>query len=164
VLYQWLGEAQYGQRKFELAIKAFSESIKRLESDASYDDAICGIMTAYVRIGDSFVKLGRLAEAEAAYKTALSKSDAAVAVKHADLPALLPIAAAHAGLSNLKLVSAARASAEQTGLRKQSCDESFHAQKFAKLIPVAFFFNPVNYPVIPLTDRPSQSCAKPTQP
>ena len=164
VLYQWLGEAQYRQGEFEPAIKSFRKSIERLESDALYDDAICGIMTAHVRIGDSLMKLGRLAEAEAAYKTALSKSEASVAVKHLDLPVLLPVIAAHSGLSNLYLVSAAHVSAEQTGRKKQSCDEYFEAQKFARLIPVRFAINPVNYPVVPVTGQQSQSCSKAVQP
>jgi eukaryotic-like serine/threonine-protein kinase len=163
VLYQWLGEAQYRQGKFDLAIKSFRKSLERMAQDASNDDAICGIMTAYVRIGDSLANLGRPAEAETAYKTALAKIDPATAVKHADLPALLPLAAVHAGLGNLKLAAASRshAPADEEGLRRQGCDESTESQKIRKLIPTAFAFNPVSFPVVPV--KSPQMCSQPVQ-
>ena len=163
-MYQWLGEAQYAQGEFEPAIKSYRKSLDNLAQDASNDDAICGIMTAYVRIGDALAKLVRPAEAEAAYKTALSKTDPTIAVKHADLPALLPLAAAHAGLGNLALAAASRSHdpADAESLRRHGCDESAESQKIRKLIPAALAFNPVNYPVVPVKPADSsQMCNQP---
>lgn len=112
-------------------------------------------MTAYVRIGDARLKLGRTAEAEAAYRIALSKSDVSVAARNGDLPALLPIAAAHARLGDLKLASISNlALPEQDVLRREGCGEYKESEKIASLIPVAIEFNPANYPLAPL--RPAQ--------
>lgn len=160
VLYQWLGEAQFGQGKFDLALKSFKKSVEILGAEPSNDDAISGIMTAYVRIGDTLVRLGRLPEAAAFFSSALSKSDPALAVRHRDLPVLIPIAAAHASLGNLKLASAAAAhgAAEQDRLLRQGCEEYAHAQEIKKLIPVAFAFNPANYPAPELKAEAPQAC------
>jgi len=150
VLYAWLGEAQFGAGRFDEALKSFRASAKELESDADNDDAICGSMTAYVRIGDALMKLGRPAEAEAAYSKALSlpKYEAALAIERADLPALLPMAAAHAGLGELRLAaaSAIHNPAEQDSLRMQGCDEMNKALDIDRHLPVAFAFNPANFP------------------
>lgn len=151
VLYQWLGEAQFAEGKFDAAMRSFQTSIERLKSDSSNDDAVSGIITAQVRIGDSLLKLGRRSEAEAAYRMALSSSDAAVAKRNDDFPALLPTAAAHAGLGNLKLASVTtHTPLEQSALRREGCREVRESERIAKLIPVAFSFNPVNYPLVPL--------------
>ena len=150
VLYQWLGETQYGQRKFEPAIKSFRKSIESLGQDASNDDAICGLMTANVRIGDSLLKLGRPADAEAAYRTALSKSDTALAIKRADIPALLPIAAAHAGIGDVNFASASlvKDPTERDRLRAQGCEEYRQAGELNKRITVQWTFNPTNFPAV----------------
>ena len=148
VLYQWLGEAQFGGGKFEAALKSFKKSLENLAADAGNDDAICGIMTAYVRTGDVLARLGRTADAEAAYRSALSEFDADLAIKHADLPALLVLAAAHVSLGNLRFASAfaAHDPAEQKTLRQRGCDEYSEGRTFNKLIPVSFAFSPVNIP------------------
>ena len=150
VLYQWLGEAQFGEGKFDASVQSFRKSVERLGQDASNDDAICGIMTAYVRIGDSLAKLHRAPEAEAAYRTSLSKADTTVAERHGDVPVLLPIAAAHAGLGNLKLAiaSGAHTPAEQDRQRKQACDELREAGSIGSLVPVTFAINPANFPQV----------------
>jgi len=148
VLYQWLGEAQFGQGKHEQALKSFKKSLEILADNGGNDDAICGIMTAYVRIGDILATLARTADAETAYRSALSKSNADVAIKYADLPVLLVLAAAHAGLGNLKFASASvvKNPAEQDTLRRDGCDEYAEARNFNKHIPVPFAFSPVNFP------------------
>lgn len=161
VLYQWLGEAQFGKGKFEQAMKSYKKSLDSLASDADNDDAICGIMTAYVRTGDALSKLGRAADAEAAYRTALSKSNPDLAIKHANLPALLVLGAGHVGLGNLKFSSAklVHSPAEQNTLHRQGCDEYVAGRNFDQLIPVPFAFSPVNFPApqITIPDLP-QAC------
>jgi non-specific serine/threonine protein kinase/serine/threonine-protein kinase len=161
VLYQWLGEAQFGEGKLDEALKSFKKSLESLATEPENDDAICGIMTAYVRIGDALVKLGRTSDAEAAYRSALSKSNPALAIKHADLPALLVLAGAHAGLGSLKFTSASaiQNSAGQDTLRRQGCDEYVEARNFNRFIPVPFAFNPANFPAprIRIADLP-QAC------
>ena len=148
VLYQWLGEAQFGQGKLEQALKSYKKSLENLATDAENDDAICGIMTAYVRSGDTLAKLGRPAEAEAAYRSALSKSNADLTIRNADLPHLLVLAAAHERLGDLKFASASLVQnpAEQVALRQQGCDEYYGGRHFNNLVPVPFAFSPVNYP------------------
>jgi non-specific serine/threonine protein kinase/serine/threonine-protein kinase len=167
VLYQWLAEAQSGEGKFDQALTSLQKSLEALGTDASNDDAVCGIVTAYVRRGDSLVKLGRIAEAETAYTSAISKSDPAVAIRHADLPAMLAIAAAHAGLANLKFASAsvARNPAERDSERRQGCKEAASAHEISTMIPVAFAFNPVNFPApsVRIAESP-QGCSHLPQP
>jgi len=150
VMYQWLGEAQFGQGKFELAIKSFRKSIQSMGQDTSNDDAICGLMTANVRIGDSLLKLGRTDEAEAAYKAALSKLDRAVAIKRADMPALLPLAAAHAGIGDVNFASSSRVrdSAERDRLRMYACEEYRQARELSQSITVQWTFNPTSFPAV----------------
>jgi tetratricopeptide (TPR) repeat protein len=148
VLYAWLGEAQFGSGKYDQALKSFKKSEEQLQAEGGNDDAICGIMTAYVRMGDAFLKLGRLGEAQAAYKTALSKYDAGAAIKRANFPALLPLAAAHAGLGELNFTTASttKDTARQDALRKRGCDELAAMIEINKVIPVAFSFSPANFP------------------
>jgi tetratricopeptide (TPR) repeat protein len=167
VLYQWLGEAQFGQGKHEQALKSFNKSLEILADNGGNDDAICGIMTAYVRSGDILVTLGRAADAEVAYRSALSKANPAFAIKYADLPVLLVIAAAHAGLGNLKFASASavKSPAEQDALRRHGCDEYSEARNFNKHIPVPFAFSPVNFPAPRVTIAAlQQACANNSPP
>lgn len=65
VLYAWLGEAQFRQGKYEAALQSFKTSIERLGADCSNDDAVCGIMTDLVRMGDVHSKLCQLDKEEA---------------------------------------------------------------------------------------------------
>jgi non-specific serine/threonine protein kinase/serine/threonine-protein kinase len=167
VLYQWLAEAQFGQGKHQQALKSFKKSVEILADNGDNDDAICGIMTAYIRTGDILLRLGRAAEAEAAYQSALSKSKADLAIKHADFPALLVIAAAHAALGNLKFASASvvKNPAEQDALRRHGCDEYSEARNFNKQIPVSFAFSPVNFPAPRVTIAAlQQACANNSSP
>jgi non-specific serine/threonine protein kinase/serine/threonine-protein kinase len=167
VLYQWLGEAQFGQGKHEQALKSFKKSLEILAGNGGNDDAICGIMTAYIRTGDILLKLARTADAEAAYRSALAKSAPASAINNADLPALLLLAAAHAGLGNLKFASAAviHNPAEQDALRRHGCDEYSEARNFKQHIPVSFAFSPVNFPAPRVTIASlEEACANNTSP
>ena len=160
VLYQWMGEAQMGSGKFDAAITSFRKSIEKLGLDAANDDAICGFMTASVRIGDALLKLGRQAEAGAAYKAALAKSDAALAGKRQDMPALMPLAAAHAGLGDLKFAEAslARDSGERDRWRAQGCEEYRQARELTKLITVPWTFNPTSFPGLRTSPALPQAC------
>ncbi len=160
-MHAWLGEAQFGAGKFEQALKSFRKSAQLLESDVQYDDGKCGIVTDYVRIGDALVKLRRLAEAETAYRTALSKSEPGLAAKRADLPALVPIRAAHADMGDLNFVAASsvRDSTQRDRLRVQACEEYRQAREVNQLIPVAWTFNPSNFPAVLLKAAdPLQGC------
>lgn len=125
VQHAWLGEAQLGAGEFDLAVKSFKKSADELESDVQYDDGRCGIVTDYVRMGDALLKLRRSGEAENAYMSALAKSDVNGATLHNDLPALLPIAAAHARIGDLRTEAAisARSPQEQERLQDQACLE-----------------------------------------
>ncbi len=164
VLYSWLGEAQFGAGKYEDALKSFKKAIEFLGADAANDDAICGIMTAYARMGDALAKLGRWGEAETAYKTALSKADPDVAIRKEDLPVLLPLAAAHAQLGNLKFAAASREhnDAQKGGLIRQGCTEYVRARELGRRIPVEFAFNPTNFPAPPRhAAEPPQACSDP---
>jgi tetratricopeptide (TPR) repeat protein len=148
VLYQWMGEAQMGSGKFDAAITSYRKSIEKLGLAATNDDAICGFMTASVRMGDALLKLRRRAEAGTAYKAALAKLDAALAGKRQDMPALMPLAAAHSGLGDLQFAQASPAqnSGELDRLPLQGCEEYRQARELNKLITVSWTFNPTNFP------------------
>jgi tetratricopeptide (TPR) repeat protein len=150
VMYAWLGEAQFGAGKLDQALRSLQKSAQLLESDMQYSDGICGIITDYVRIGDVLVKLERRSEAETAFRTAFARSDPALAAKRADLSALAPIAAAHAEIAHLRFsfASTARDPAQRDRLQAQACEEYHQAHEVNQLIPVAWTFNPGNFPVV----------------
>ncbi|HVU45111.1 MAG TPA: protein kinase [Terracidiphilus sp.] len=133
VLHAWLGEAQLESGEFDQAAKSFKKSADELEGDVQYDDGRCGIVTDYVKIGDALFKERHFSEAESAYQAALSKSDMSFAKQHSDLPALLPISAAHFGLGDLHFVAASleRNPVKQEHLHGEACDEYFAGQEIS---------------------------------
>jgi len=117
-----------------------------MEKDSSDDDSVCGIVSGYVKIGDVLMKLGRSADAETAYKSALDRSNPAAAGKYLDLPALIPLRAAHAGMGEVKIASASRP-ADQAFF--DGCKEYARAEESGTLIPTKLEFNPANFPAFP---------------
>ncbi len=149
VLHAWLAEAQFGSGKFDQAAKTFKKSADELESDVQYDDGRCGIVTDYVKIGDALLRQRRFPEAEAAYKTAISKSDLDTATRHADLPALLPIAAAHSGIGDLRFATASSIHDPQQrqSLQQQGCDAYRVSQQIgSKLNSLSSALSSSNFP------------------
>jgi non-specific serine/threonine protein kinase/serine/threonine-protein kinase len=153
VLHAWLAEAQFGSGNYSGAAKSFRKSADELESDVQYDDGRCGIATDYVRLGDTFAKLHRLSEAEAAYRSALSKSDVNLAVQHADRPALLPAVAAYGGIGNLHFAAAASAhnAEERERLQREACQEYRAGQEIdTKFTALPLAFSSSNFPAFPV--------------
>ena len=146
VLLVWLGEAQYRDGRFRQALDSFRKAVQEMEKDSSDDDSVCGIVSGYVKIGDVLMKLGRSADAETAYKSALDRSNPAAAGKYLDLPALIPLRAAHAGMGEVKIASASRP-ADQAFF--DGCKEYARAEESGTLIPTKLEFNPANFPAFP---------------
>jgi eukaryotic-like serine/threonine-protein kinase len=95
----WLGDVAARQSNLPRALQSFKGSIALLEAkkDPLDDDERCEMATALVRVGQTYIRLGRPQEASAAFEKALGISNPAVALQHNDVPALYPIGEAQAG-------------------------------------------------------------------
>jgi non-specific serine/threonine protein kinase/serine/threonine-protein kinase len=152
VLYTWLGEAQLQTRKYALALNSYKKAAESLEKDVQFDGGRCGITTDYVRMGDTYLKMNRLSEAEASYRAALAKSNLAFASEHEDLPALYPIVGAYSSLGNLQLmVAASSQSSEERGRKRtEGCAAIARSREIQRQIPALISFSPSDFPVPPL--------------
>jgi non-specific serine/threonine protein kinase/serine/threonine-protein kinase len=152
VLYTWLGEAQLETNKFDQALVSYKQAAEALEKDVQYDDGKCGIVTDYIRMGDTYLKMNRLSDAQSAYRAALAKSNLAFAREHEDLPALYPIAAAYSSLGNLQLTVAAgsHSSEERERERSEGCAALARSREIQRQFPAMISFSPSDFPVPPL--------------
>jgi eukaryotic-like serine/threonine-protein kinase len=150
-LYSWLGEAQFQTSKYALALKSYQKAAESLEKDVQYDDGRCGIVTDYIRMGDTYLKMNRFSDAETAYRAALEKSNLAFAREHEDLPALYPIAWAYSSLGNLQLIAAARSRSpeEREHDRSEACAAFARSLEIQRHVPGMISFSPSDFPVTP---------------
>lgn len=77
-----LGMLQYGLRQYEEAVRNYSEAIRRDP----------GSPLLHLQLGDTYVRLGRIAEAQAEYRRALQLNQAQVRVTPTDMRALARLA------------------------------------------------------------------------
>jgi non-specific serine/threonine protein kinase/serine/threonine-protein kinase len=64
----WIGEAHAGTHNFTEALKSYEKAATIMAADqATYDDARCDLAVIETKIGDTFVKMGKLREADATY-------------------------------------------------------------------------------------------------
>ena len=146
-LYAWLGEAEAGQKEYEQALDSYRKAAKAIEGDVQFDDGRTGLVTIYCRMGDTLLKLKRLKEAEAAYRTAQAKAQG-IAKDRRDIPAVASFSEIHAGLSSLYLAKS-RQTLDADGRRRfheQACREFVESQEPRSLTPVTLRFNPNNFP------------------
>jgi tetratricopeptide (TPR) repeat protein len=151
VLYTWLGEAELQTNKFDQALVSYKKAAESLEKDVQYDDGRCGVVTDYVRMGDTYLKMNRFSDAESAYRAALEKSNLAFAREHEDLPGLYPIAGAYSSLGHLQLMVAAgsRNPEEREHERSEGCAAIARSLEIQRLTPAAISFSPSDFPVTP---------------
>jgi tetratricopeptide (TPR) repeat protein len=151
VLYTWLGEAQFQTKKFEQALNSYKKAADSLEKDVQYDNGRCGIATDYIRMGDTYIKMNRLSDAESAYRAALAKSNLAFATDHEDLPALYAIAGAYSSLGNLQLaiLATSPSSDERERVRNEACAAFARSSEIQRQIPAVVSFSPSNFPATP---------------
>ena len=150
VLFTWLGEAQFGARNYAQALQSFQQAAKALEEEgAQYDDGRSGLVTVYVRMGDTLLELNRPAEAEKTYATAQKRSDLSFACDQHDIPAIYSSAAITSALAafRMKMSHAARSSEERLRLRNQACDTFNENLKTEKYLSTSIRFSPSEFPV-----------------
>jgi eukaryotic-like serine/threonine-protein kinase len=110
LMQMWIGEAQAGLHNLPAAVDAYQKVVASSTADLTqYDDARCDLATAYNKIGDSMVKMGKLREASEAYTKALDTANLAFSLQHQDIPALYPAADAYAGLGDVSAALARKA-------------------------------------------------------
>jgi non-specific serine/threonine protein kinase/serine/threonine-protein kinase len=148
LLHAWLGEIQFAQHNYAEALRSYQKSAEFIEKDAQYDDARCGIATDYVRMGDAFIKLNRWQEAASAYNKALQKADLSFSLAHKDIPALYPIADAHAGLGDLSMAMARNSHDpnQRARYRNEACNSYQQSLDTWHQIPQPARFSPSQYP------------------
>jgi tetratricopeptide (TPR) repeat protein len=102
-------------------------------------------------MGDTYLKMNRLSDAESAYRAALKKSNPAFATAHEDLPALYAIAGAYSSMGNLQLAIAAtsRSSDERERVRKASCAAFANSSEIQRQTPAVVSFSPSDFPLTP---------------
>jgi serine/threonine protein kinase/tetratricopeptide (TPR) repeat protein len=152
VMYTWVGEAQFGMKNYPLALQSFQRAISALESGAQYDDSRTGLVTDYVRVGETQLKLGHSIEAEAAFNKARSKTDLAEAKNHRDIPAIYSAAEVDGGLGELWMMKSLNASnlEERERDRQNGCDAFKSSLQAQGLIPAPLRFSPSEFPVADL--------------
>jgi eukaryotic-like serine/threonine-protein kinase len=148
LLYAWLGEIQFAAHNYAEALRSYQKSAEFIEKDAQYDDARCGIAADYVRMGDVLIKLNRWQDAAAAYKKALQKADLAFSLAHKDVPALYPIADAHAGMGDLAvaMASKSRDPNQRAGYRNDACSSYQQSVDTWHQIAQPARFSPSHFP------------------
>ncbi len=107
----WIGEAQAGTHRFAEALKSYQQAAAILARDeGNYDDARCDLAMLQTKIGNMFVRLGKLKEADAEYGKALEKARLSFSLEHMDIPSLYAAAEAYAGMGDVAWAQAQRAS------------------------------------------------------
>jgi serine/threonine protein kinase len=148
LLHAWLGEIELAEHKYAEALRSYQKSAELIEKDAQYDDGRCGIAAAYVRMGDALIKLNRWQDAAAAYKKALEKADLSFSLAHKDIPALYPIADAHAGMGDLSMALARKGHdpSERERYRDEACTSYQQSVETWHQIPKPARFSPSQFP------------------
>ena len=148
LLHAWLGEIQFAAHNYAEALRSYQKSAEGLEKDAQYDDGRCGMATDYVRMGDTLTKLNRWQDAAAAYNKALRKADLSFSLAHKDVPALYPVADAHAALGDLSMAMARRSHDpnQRARYRNEACTSYQQSLDTWHQIPQPARFSPSQYP------------------
>jgi eukaryotic-like serine/threonine-protein kinase len=146
LMYAWLGKAQFLLRSYPEALTSYQKALALSGKDVDVADARSLWIMLQVGFGDTLTKLGRYAEAAAAYERALQKIDLNVLRSHDNIPALYPAADAYSGMGDLAMALAGKASgpAERGRRRKEACDDYQKSADVWKVIPNANPF-PSNY-------------------
>ena len=106
----WIGEAQAGTHHLSEALKSYERAAAGLAVDqANFDDARCDLAMVEAKIGNTLVRMGRLADAAAEYQKALDTANVPFSLEHMDIPALYAAADAYAGLGDVAAAEARRA-------------------------------------------------------
>jgi serine/threonine protein kinase/tetratricopeptide (TPR) repeat protein len=108
-IYIWMGDLSLRQSNLPLAMRHFQHSIAMFgtKKDGTLDDdERCIMGTAFVRIGEVYLRLGNPQQASASFQKALDTMNPPVAMQHKDVPALYVISEAQAGKGEAARVEA----------------------------------------------------------
>jgi tetratricopeptide (TPR) repeat protein len=147
VMLTWLGEAQFDMKEYAQALGSFQKAIAAIESDVQYDDGRTGLITDYVRLGDTQLKLGHISEAETAYNKARSKTNLAEAKTHRDIPALYSAAEVDRGLAEFWIEKSSNPE-ERIRAHEKACDIDEDSHQTRSLILAPFRFSPNEFPIV----------------
>jgi len=150
VLFTWLGEAQFGAGNYPQALQSFQQAAKAIEAEVQYDDGRSGLVTVYVRMGDTLLQLNRPAEAEKAYQIAQRKSDLSFAYDQRDIPPIYSSLAVTSALAKLrmKFSNTSPSSEERLQLRNQACGAFKESMKTATYLGPPIRFSPSDFPIV----------------
>jgi serine/threonine protein kinase/tetratricopeptide (TPR) repeat protein len=99
-IYVWRGDVAARQSNLPHALQHFEHAIGLLaakKDGALDDDERCEMATAFVRVGQVSLRLGKPREASVAFQKALDTVNPMVALQHQDVPALYAIGEAQTG-------------------------------------------------------------------
>ncbi len=119
-IHLWMGDLSVRQSNLALALQHFQHAIAFLEAPNAGtldDDERCELGTAFVRIGEIYLRLGNPGQASIAFQKALDAVNPPVAVQHKDVPGLYVISEAQAGKGQAAMATAPSAQNSEERLR-----------------------------------------------
>lgn len=135
-------------RRFPEALKNYEQAAATLAKDvANYDDARCDLAMVETMIGGALVKMGRLKEANDEYVKALDTSNLPFSIEHNDIPSLYAAAEAYAGLGDVAMAQASKATDDgsRSRQREDACLAYQKSSDLWKRIPSPTLYSPNGY-------------------
>ena len=110
LMHAWIGDAQTEMRRYSEALNSYQAAAKSLaEDEANFDDARCDLAMVQTKIGNVLFRMGKASQARDYYQKALATARLSSSAEHNDFPALYAAADAYAGLGDVAISQARRA-------------------------------------------------------
>lgn len=119
----WIGEALLDLHKLPDALQHYENAAKALSGDVDkYDDARCDLAMVHTKIGDTQSALGKPQDATSEFQKALDLAQLDFSVERGDIPAIIAVADAYAGLGDIAAEKARKS--QDTGQRSKLLHEA----------------------------------------
>jgi tetratricopeptide (TPR) repeat protein len=144
----WIGEAQARTHHYAEALRSYREALAILASDeANYDDARCDVAMLQTKLGNLFLRLRDLRQAEVHYQQGLDEAKISFSLDHMDTPALYAAAEAYAGLGDVAAARARRESVDdmRLSLWRQACSWYQKSLQTWKQVSTPSYYGPNGY-------------------
>jgi eukaryotic-like serine/threonine-protein kinase len=149
-VYLWLGDALAGRGDLQRALESYRKSILGLDLvgskslDASF---LRDLGAGLVRVGDTLSRLGKVAEAQTAYRKAIEILDPVTPARYRNVPALYVVADAYAGLGDRSAALAQQARDDPERVRLWDESRSAYESSLAawRQIPDPWWISPAGF-------------------